>query len=381
MPATRAPLHGPSAMPSPILANGLTPTLRPSTVAGALLAFTIGCAGGTGANPVEPPPVPQCAFTNPLAPGADPWVVRQDGSYYYIRSRDNGIWISRSTKLSDVVTSQMTRVWAAPATGWNSMNVWAPELHFIDGRWYIYYAAGSSGPPFITQHAGVLESAGADALGPYTDRGALYTGDSLGTGQGDRWSIDLTVARINGQQYAIWSGWAQNASTDRTPQQLYIARMSNPWTISSNRVMLSAPVESWERGTELDLEEGPEVLQHDTSSFVLYSTRESWLKDYRLGQLRLASTTADPMVPTNWTKSGPVFSGTTGVFGVGHASFTTSPDNREAWVIYHSKVSETPGWDRVVRAQKFTWGTSGEPVFGTPVLTGEKTTKPSGECQ
>jgi GH43 family beta-xylosidase len=349
-------------------------------LAGAALAAFLGCAGGTGGGPVEPPPVTQCVFTNPLAVGADPWVVRQDASYYFIQSRDNGIWVSKSSKLTDVVTSQATRVWSAPSTGWNSSNVWAPELHFIDGHWYIYYAAGSSGPPFITQHAGVLESAGTDALGPYTDRGMLYTGDSLGTGTGDRWSIDLTVASINGQRYAIWSGWARNASTDRTPQQLYIARMDNPWTISSNRVLLSAPVESWERGTELDLQEGPEVLQHDAATFVVYSTRESWLKEYRLGQLRLASTTADPMVPASWTKSGPVFTGMAGVFGVGHASFTTSPDNTESWVVYHSKVSETPGWERVVRTQKFGWSASGDPVFGTPIPSGEKTARPSGEC-
>ena len=348
--------------------------------AATLLLLSTSCSGASSPAPIEPPPVAQCVFANPLASGADPWVVREDGSYYYIQSRDNGIWVSRSSRLTDVVTSQMTQVWTAPSTGWNRTNVWAPELHFIDGRWYIYYAAGSSGPPFITQHAGELQSASADAFGPYTDRGMLYTGDSLGTGTGDRWSIDLTVALINGQRYAIWSGWAQNATTDRTPQQTYIARMENPWTISSNRVMLSAPTAQWELGTELDLQEGPEVVQHGSDTFILYSTRESWLKEYRLGQLRLQSATADPMIPESWTKTGPVFSGNAGVFGVGHASFTTSPDNTESWVVYHSKVSATPGWDRVVRAQKFTWSSSGAPVFGEPTPTGEKTPRPSGEC-
>lgn len=345
-----------------------------------LLVLVIGCAGATSSSPVDGPPPLQCTFSNPLASGADPWVVKQNGRYYYAYSRDNGIWVASSPKLTDVIASPATRVWSAPAAGWNRTNVWAPELHFVDGQWYIYYAAGDAGPPFITQHAGVLRSTGADPAGPYTDMGMLYTGDSVGTGTGNRWSIDLTTAQIGTQRYAIWSGWRDNATTDRTPQRLYIARMTNPWTIGGNRVELSSPSESWERGTELDLQEGPELLQHGSDVFLIYSTRESWLKEYKLGQLRLQSPTADPMIPTNWTKSGPVFTGIAGVYGVGHASFTTSPDNTESWIVYHSKVAEAPGWDRVVRMQQFTWSPSGAPVFGDPTPSGVKVTRPAGEC-
>jgi GH43 family beta-xylosidase len=99
--------------------------------------------------------------------------------------------------------------------------------------------------------------------------------------------------------------------------------MSDPVTISGPRVKLSSPVESWEVGTELSLEEGPEILQHGGDTFIIYSTRESWLKEYRLGQLRLRPG-ADPLDPASWTKSGPVFTGSGEVYGVGHASFTTS---------------------------------------------------------
>jgi GH43 family beta-xylosidase len=360
-------------------ASGRMP--RSATFLHLILVACAGCAGG-GA-PVEPVPVPQCTFANPLASGADPWVVKQDGAYYYIQSRNNGIWVSKSTKLSDVIVAPQIQVWTAPATGWNTNNVWAPELHFIAPKWYIYYAGGTDAPgqPFLHQRAGVLESAGADAFGPYTDRGMLYTGDSLGTAQGNRWAIDLTTAQIGTQRYAIWSGWIDNAITDKTPQHLYIAKMSNPVTISSNRVKLSSPVASWELGPELDLQEGPEVVQHDADVFVLYSTRDSWLKEYSLGQLKLQSAAADPMDPASWTKStGPVFSGNASVYGVGHASLTTSPDNTESWIVYHSKVSATRGWDRDIRMQKFTWSAAGAPVFGDAVAAGVKITRPAGEC-
>jgi GH43 family beta-xylosidase len=342
--------------------------------------LTVGCARVATTGPSPATAADACTFTNPLAAGADPWVVRRDGVYYYVKSHDRRIWVSSSPRLSELFSAPAKAVWSAPDTGWNRTNIWAPELHFLDGRWYIYYAAGRSGPPFTSQHAGVLQSADDDALGRYAARGMLYTGDSVGTGSGDRWSIDLTVGHIGAQVYAIWSGWAQSAPTDKTPQQLYIAPMSNPWTIAANRVMLSAPVESWERGPELDLQEGPQFLRHGSDTFVIYSTRDSWLKEYALGQLRLRDSVADPMRPESWTKTGPVFTGNARVFGVGHASFTTAPDTTESWIVYHSKDSAAPGWQRSVRMQRFAWSASGDPSFSEAVSAGERIRVPRGEC-
>jgi GH43 family beta-xylosidase len=209
----------------------------------------------------------------------------------------------------------------------------------------------------------------------------LYTGNDVVADTANVWAIDLTVDRLNGQLYAVWSGWEHNALTDRTPQNLYIARMSNPWTISSNRVLISAPDASWEKGTELDLQEGPEFLEHAGQEFIIYSTRESWLPEYKLGQLKLKSSASDPLDPASYVKSGPVFTGTSGVYGVGHASFTTSPDSTEDWIAYHSKVDPAPGWNRVLRVQKFTWNVDGSPNFGTPVSTAQAISLPSGQCK
>jgi GH43 family beta-xylosidase len=348
----------------------------------AVAAAALGCTGSPAVRTAErASPRAACTFVNPVGPGADPWVVREKGAYFYVQSRQGGIWVSKAATLRGAIGAPAVRVWTPPDTGWNRTNIWAPELHFIDGRPYIYYAGGRAGPPFLSQHAGVLEGATDDAQGAYLDRGMLYTGDSIATGRANRWSIDLTVGQIGRARYAVWSGWKDDALTDRTPQLLYIAPMSNPWTISANRVLLSAPVESWERGTELDLQEGPELLRHGRDLFVLYSTRESWLRDYRLGELRLRDTAANPLDPTSWTKTGPVFAGTATVYGVGHASFTVSPDGTEDWIVYHAKVSTAPGWDRVVRLQRFRWSADGAPAFGIPVASGEPLPVPSGECR
>lgn len=319
----------------------------------------------------------QKVFTNPIGDGADPWVFKKGGHYYYCGSGEGGIYVSKSPKLTSF--GEKVVVWKPKKGEWNQSNIWAPELHFIAGKWYIYYAAGFAGPPFIHQRSGVLESVSDDPFGPYQDKGMIYTGDDINNPNSAKWAIDLTTVKMNGQRYAIWSGWENNEDTDKTKQHLYIATMSNPFTINSNRVKISSPEEPWETGGPLDLNEGPQILRKDEKVHVIYSTRESWMVEYRLGRLTLPDSLLDPMDPRNWEKSGPVFQGTEEVLGVGHASFTTSPDGSEHWIFYHSKKSTTPGWDRDIRIQKFGWNPEDEPIFGQPVPAGTPMAIPSGE--
>lgn len=315
-------------------------------------------------------------FTNPITRGADPWVIRDKNSYYFGFSGGNGITVIQSKSITK--PGKRKKVWKAPDSGWNSRNIWAPELHHFGDKWYIYYAAGKSGPPYMYQRSGVLESVSDDPQGAYIDKGILMTGKDPDDYSKTIWAIDLTVTEIDGQLYGIWSGWKKNRNTQKTPQHLYIAKMSNPWTISSERVKISSPEEKWETGGPLDLNEGPEILKHNGQIFIIYSTRESWTPQYRLGQLKLKQG-ADPMLQDSWEKKGPVFQGNKEVLGVGHASFTKSPDGTEDWIVYHSKISMKPGWQRNIRTQQFFWTENGEPLFGKPVPAGVILEKPSGE--
>ncbi len=318
-------------------------------------------------------------FTNPVWNGADPWMTKHNNEYIYCFSANNSIVVSRSkymTKKGDLKT-----IWKAPANGWNSNCVWAPEIHFIGGHWYVYYAAGVSGPPFIHQRAGVLRSKTEDVFSYYEDMGMLYTGDNPDNPVSNIWAIDMTVFEYKDKLYAIWSGWEKQMDTDATPQQLYISEMENPFTMKGMRVLLSRPEESWETGGPLNLNEGPEVLLHDNQLFVVYSCRESWLVEYRLGMLQLNNPDGNLLDPANWTKKGPVFQGTSSVYGVGHCSFVKSPDDSDDWIVYHSKKSTTPGWSRNVRMQPFTWKSDGTPNFGTPVPAGKEINRPSGEVE
>ena len=315
-------------------------------------------------------------FTNPLRRGADPYIVKQDGKYYTIFNKKGGFTVTESRFLTRFEKEET--VWTPPKNAWNSYNLWAPEIHPINGKWYIYYAASvHNGTPFYAQRTGVLEA--DNPFGPYTDKGVLYTGDDPERQKDNCWAIDMTVLPYKGKNYAVWSGWETLHDHHDVDQYLYIAELINPWTLGK-RILLSKPELEWEKGDHILLQEGPQILQHKEDVFIIYSTRGSWSEHYKLGQLRLKSPDSDPLNPASWIKSEkPVFQGTPTVHGVGHASMTTSPDDKEYWIYYHSKLSLDGGWDnRHVYLQKFTFGKDGNPVFGEP-KGGGVMTRPSGE--
>lgn len=318
-------------------------------------------------------------FTNPVWDGADPWMVKQGDDYIYCFSANNSIAVSRSKYLTR--KGETRTIWYAPQTGWNRACVWAPEIHFIDGHWYVYYAAGESGPPFIHQRAGVLRSKTDDVFSEYKEMGMLYTGDDRQDPASNVWAIDMTVLEHKGRLYAVWSGWKEQMDTDATPQHLYVQEMENPYTLKGKRVLLSSPEESWETGGPLDLNEGPEILKNGEQVFIIYSCRESWLVEYRQGMLQLNDPDGNLLDPDNWTKKGPVFQGNSGVYGVGHCSFVKSPDGTEDWIIYHSKKNTASGWERDVRMQPFGWNPDGTPDFGTAIPAGTEIDRPSGEVE
>lgn len=291
---------------------------------------------------------------NPILPphSADPWMVFHGGYYYYVESRQQRhIYIRRSPTIATIGQDPGVCVWSAPACGANSDNVWAPELHLIDGRWFIYYAADDG--ENRNHRMWVLEREGQDPRGKYVCRGPLETGG---------WAIDGTVLSVeNGRKYFVWSGWPGKKNGQ---QNLYIAPMANPVRISGARVLLTTPDQPWEK-VAMPICEGPQVLRRNGDIFIVYSASGSWTTDYCLGLLH--NRNQNVMDPASWTKHGPVFRKTDQVWGVGHCSFVKSLCQTEDWMVYHSKSSRKPGWeDRDVHAKRFDWDSQGFPDFGAP---------------
>jgi len=317
------------------------------------------------------------SFVNPICEQADPWIAQDQGHYLACFAEGNrGISIQISDRLTQLGPKHI--VWTAPATGPASREIWAPELHRLDDRWYIYFAASDGQNK--NHKAWVLQSQGADPLGPYSLHGPLYTGDDPAMTVSNRWAIDLTILELGKRRYAIWSGWPDGHDV----QYLYIAPMKDPLTMAAPRTRLCANDDFlWERVDEnlagRGLNEAPEVLQHDGRTFVSYSCSGSWQPSYKIGMLELQRG-GDPLNPNAWRKfPAPVFQSSAQTFGVGHNSFVKSPDGTEDWLVFHAKCNRSDGWQRTVFAQPFKWGDDGLPIFGEPVAAGQVLPLPSGE--
>lgn len=331
---------------------------------------------GTTGTPTPTPPVTDTTttFKNPLLPvGPDPWVVYQDGFYYVLHTTGGDVRIYKTKKMSLLGSSRYSGVWSPPSSGPATRDIWAPELHRVNNRWYVYYAAVVA--PNSQHRMYVLENEAADPLtGTWVPKGELKLAD-------DKWAIDGTLLNLNGQLYFAWSGW-ENAADNRK-QNIYISKMKDPWTADGPRVLVSTPEYDWEKQGDPDVNEGPEFLTHDDKVFLVYSASHCSTDAYALGMLT-ANATADLTNPASWTKSAtPVFgpTATNGVYGVGHNGFFTTTDGKENWILYHANPQAGQGCDdrRSPRMQRFTWKPDGSPNFGKPSSLTDLLKRPSGE--
>ena len=320
-------------------------------------------------------------FTNPLLPaGADPWCTYKDGYYYYTHTTGKNITIWKTRSMPELKTAEKKVVFEPTGKGEFAKDFWAPEIHFLKGRWYIYFAA--NGEKNTGHRLWVLENSSSDPLkGEWTMKGKLTTPD-------DKWSIDCSVFENKGQLFAIWSGWEGNTNNQ---QNIYIAKMKNPWTIEGARTKVSSPDLDWEKYGDLNkndtpshvnVNEGPEILKHQNDVFLIYSASGCWTDYYALGELK-ASINSDLLNANSWTKKlTPIFkqSKENKVYAPGHNSFFKSPDGKQDFILYHANDApgEGCGQHRSPRAQQFTWDKYGEPIFGIPVKKGQQILLPSG---
>jgi GH43 family beta-xylosidase len=323
---------------------------------------------------------PSETFHNPLlASGPDPWVIVDNGYFYYMNTTGNNLTIWKTRDIADLAHSEKKVVWAPPATGPYSKEIWAPELHRFDGRWYVYFAADAGNNN--THRIYVIENPAADPLeGSWAFKGKVA--DTT-----DKWAIDASAFEDHGQRYLIWSGWEGDGDGE---QRIYIAHLKNPYTIDSPRTMISYPKYPWEHVGDLldnpsnphvNVNEGPEILQHDSDIFLVYSASACWTDYYSLGVLR-AKSGANLLDPDSWTKyDHPFFKQDreAKVFGTGHNGFFKSLDGKEDWIIYHANAGSREGCGnkRSPRIQRFTWNADGTPDFGKPIATDVAIPKPS----
>lgn len=309
-------------------------------------------------------------FPNPLIEQrADPYIhLHQDGWYYFIASvpEYDRLELRRAQTLEQLTDAKPVTVWRKPENGPMSHLIWAPELHFFNGQWVIYFAAAHA-PEIkegLFQHRMfALTCDSADPLsGNWVERGRVIT-------PLDTFSLDATSFEYQGKRYYLW---AQKDPEVYGNSNLYLAELENAWTIKGQPVMLSKPELEWEtRGFWVN--EGPAVIRRGGRIFIAYSASATD-ENYCMGLL-WAKDGADILDASQWHKmQKPVF-GTARhnrQFGPGHNSFTQTKEGNDV-LVYHARnyteIEGDPLYDpnRHTRIKTFEWDEQGMPVFGEPL--------------
>lgn len=309
-------------------------------------------------------------YNNPIVlERADPWVYKNTDGYYYFTGSVPGyqeIELRRAKTLNDLENAEKVTVWQAHSEGEMSRLIWAPELHFIEGNWYIYFAAASSIQPkeHENQHRMyALECKAANPLtGKWEEKGQVKT-------HINSFSLDATTFEHNGTLYYVW---AQKDPAIPGNSNLYISVMENPWTLKGHATLLSIPEYDWEVIGYL-VNEGAAVIKRNGKIFITYSASATD-ENYAMGLL-WADENSDLLDGYSWSKAkDPVFASSeeNSLYGPGHNSFTVSEDGEHDVLIYHARPEKNKEGNplnnpnRHANAQIFTWTEEGFPDFGIP---------------
>lgn len=293
---------------------------------------------------------------------ADPYLYKHtDGYYYFTGSYPlyDRIVLRRAKTLEELPQAEEVVVWEKHESGVMSEHIWAPELHFIDGKWYIHFAAGERDDVWAIRPY-VLECEDANPLtGQWVEKGQVNT-------EFQSFSLDATTFENNGKRYLVW---AQKVEND-TISNLYIGEMENPWTIK-NQVLLSTPEHAWENSV-FYVNEGAAVIKRNGKVFIAFSANATD-HTYAVGYLA-ADQDSDLLDPNSWFKTPePVFvtSEETEEYGPGHNSFSVDEDGFDLLVYHARPYKEIKGnslydHNRHARIQRLFWNEDGTPFFGTP---------------
>lgn len=296
-------------------------------------------------------------YDNPfIMQRADPHIFYdEDSGYYYFTASypayndiDHGydrIILRRAESVEGLADSaggidKELTIWMAPKKGLMAKHVWAPEIHRIKGRWYVFFAAGSSDNvwairPYVLvcQNNGEPYSAGSWRRNDGTYE--IHAATSRDSAYFKNMSLDMTYFENAGKHYVIWADIIGQSA-------LYMQQIDpdNPWIgISDKVIMLTTPEYGWERENER-VNEGPGILKHDGKIFCTFSASGTG-PEYCVGLL-YADGDSDLMDAASWTKLGyPVLTSADvpGEYGPGHNSFTADADGNPL-IVYHARPEE-----------------------------------------
>lgn len=298
---------------------------------------------------------------------ADPFICKgNDGWYYFTASVPayDGIILRRAKTIAELADAEEIYVWKKHENGIMSEHIWAPEIHYLFGKWYIYFAAGEKENIWNIRPY-VLE---CDSEDPYTgnwsEKGAMQCA-SEDEFSFRAFSLDATVFENKGKYYYIW---AEKVGVGRQISNLYIGEMENAYRLKTVQVLLTTPDYDWER-VGFWVNEGPAVLKKNGKLFMTYSASETGTA-YCVGMMT-ADEDSDLLDPLSWKKERYPLLKTEvslSIYGPGHNSFTVDEEGNDI-MVYHARteaeIEGNPLYNpnRHAMLMKVKWDSQGKPNF------------------
>lgn len=278
---------------------------------------------------------------------ADPCIGKWNGKYYFISTndldREHSIYIREADSIPGLVTAQQVKILDAYTYPHLGNLLWAPELHVLNDRLYVFHA-GTPQEFFEEQsHVMALKEGGNPLKASDWEmpvRVLKKDGSYLYENSGKGITLDMTVFEAGGKHYVCWSQ-RQFLPVDQGAW-LYIAQIdpSEPWKLTTDPVLLSMPEYGWANNHTF-VDEGPFALKRDGKVYLTFSSA-AVDSTYVVG-LMTGDENADLLNPENWVKENyPLLTSRSveGEFGTGHNAYVTD-DEGFVWNTYHAR----PGVD------------------------------------
>jgi GH43 family beta-xylosidase len=303
-----------------------------------------------------------------VAQRADPFIYKHTDGYYYFTGSVptyDVIELRKAKSINELQHAETFIIWQKHKSGPMSQHIWAPEIHYLDGKWYVYFAA-SEVDDIWKLRPYVLECKGQDPLkNEWIELGQMQAANGDNKTFID-FSLDGTVFENNGKRYFCW---AEKTGGQFAASNLYLAEMASPIKLKTAQFMLTTPDYDWER-IDFWVNEGPAIIKNNGNIYITFSASATGAC-YCMGMME-ADAASDLLDRNSWKKTRyPVLKTDyeKGIYGPGHNSFTVAEDGVTPLSIYHARDYEhivgDPLYDpnRHARAMEVKFDESGKPLF------------------
>lgn len=287
------------------------------------------------------------------------------------QTQTKGIVMRESDTLEGLATALAATIYEHPVQINGQANMYAQELHVIDG---VIYMLTTLGPGSWTRVQSCVMKCDGDPTDPAAweaPRPVLRADRTILSHGGI--SLDMTYFCVGGVHYAMWSGrWIVEHEPNIVAKtaNVYIATIDPraPWNLTSEPVEIVRPIYGWDR-CESEVDEGPAFIRRGDDLFVTIAGGSTACPDlYCIGLLHAkAGSNLLSKEAWDWLPY-PVLTkeSVPGQFGPGHNSFFTDPETGDDLLVYHAVLHDAAGvgLGRHMAIRRIHWAASGYPVSG-----------------